>query len=163
MKTQRILVVDDEPFIAELCQRFLVAEGYEVQTALDGQEALRLFKPQPADLILTDIRMQGMNGLELIHAIKQIQLDIAIVVITGHGTLSTAIESMKLGVLGFLIKPFTQEELVTAVRQALEKAALLKENMRLRSLMPLFEATKTLVSEVDLDRLLDNVVWSVSR
>lgn len=163
MKAQRILVVDDEPFITELCQRFLTAEGYEVQTALNGQEALRLFKPYQPDLVLTDIRMQGINGLELIQAVKQHRMDIAIVVITGHGTLSTAIESMKLGVLGFLIKPFTHEELLTAVKQALEKSALMKENMRLRSLMPLFEATKTLVSEVNLDRLLDNVVTMVKK
>lgn len=163
MKAQRILVVDDEPLIAELCRRFLTAEGYTVQTALNGHEALRLFKPYQPNLVLTDIRMQGMNGLELIQAIKQQQMDIAIVVITGHGTLSTAIESMKLGVLGFLIKPFTQEELLTAVQQSLERSALMKENIRLRSLMPLFEVAKTLVSEMDLDRLLDNVVTIVKK
>jgi len=163
LKAQRILVVDDEPFITELCQRFLIAEGYTVQTASNGHEALRLFKPYQPNLVLTDIRMQGMNGLELIQAIKEQQLDIAIVVITGHGTLSTAIESMKLGVLGFLIKPFTQEELLTAVQQSLEKSALMKENMRLRSLMPLFEVVKTLVSEVDLDRLLEKVMAIVKK
>lgn len=163
MKTQRILVVDDEPFITQLCQRFLSAEGYEVQVAPSGQEALRLFQPYQPDLVLTDIRMPGMNGLELIQQVKQQETNLAIVVITGHGTLSTAIETMKEGVLGFLIKPFTEDELLTTVKQALEKAALVKENMRLRSLMPLFEATKTLVGEVNLDRLLDNVVAMVKK
>ncbi|HXC61943.1 MAG TPA: HD domain-containing phosphohydrolase [Nitrospiria bacterium] len=163
MKNQRILVVDDEPFIIELCQRFLTAAGYTVQTALSGEEALRLFKPYRPDLVLTDIRMPGMNGLELIQEVKQQETNLAIVVITGHGTLSTAIETMKEGVLGFVIKPFTEDELLSAVKQALEKAALVKENMRLRSLMPLFEASKSLVSELNLDRLLDNVVAMVKK
>jgi len=163
MKNQRILVVDDEPFITELCQRFLTGEGFQVQIALSGEEALRLFKPYQPDLVLTDIRMQGMNGLELIQRIKQQEMNMAVVVITGHGTLSTAIDTMSLGVLGFLIKPFTEQELLTSVSHALQKSALMKENMRLRSLMPLFETVKTLVSEVNLDRLLDNVVAIVKK
>lgn len=155
----KILLVDDEPTILELCTRFLTHEGYAVKTASNGLAALRIFEQEPFDILLTDIRMRGMSGLELIDAAKKRDQGIAIVVVTGHGTVSMAIESLKLGTLGFVIKPFTKEELLTAVRNATEKNQLIKENIRLRSLMPLFEINRQLVT-TDLDLLYTQIVES---
>jgi len=109
MPQEKVLVVDDEPTIVELCTRFLNKEGYMVKTASNGLQALQIFQEEPFDLLLTDIRMRGMSGLELIDAAKKVDQGIAIVVITGHGTVNMAIESLKLGTLGFVIKPFTME------------------------------------------------------
>ncbi|MBI3994907.1 MAG: response regulator [Nitrospirae bacterium] len=159
MPQEKILVVDDEPTIVELCTRFLTKEGYLVKTASNGQEALKIFREEPIDMLLTDIRMKGMSGLELIDAAKKRDEGIAIVVITGHGTVNMAIESLKLGTLGFVIKPFTMDELLTAVRHATEKNRLIKENIRLRSLMPLFEINRRLVT-TDPDHLFNQIVES---
>jgi putative nucleotidyltransferase with HDIG domain len=159
MAQEKVLVVDDEPTIVELCTRFLNKEGYSVKTASNGLQALQHFHDEPFDLLLTDIRMRGMSGLELIDAAKKHDPGIAIVVITGHGTVNMAIESLKLGTLGFVIKPFTMEELLTAVRHATEKNRLVKENIRLRSLMPLFEINRRLVT-TDLEHLFKEIAQS---
>ena len=159
MPHEKILLVDDEPTIVELCSRFLTNEGYIVKSASNGMAALRLFEQEPFDLLLTDIRMRGMSGLELIDAAKKRDQGIAIVVVTGHGTVNMAIESLKLGTLGFVIKPFTKDELLTAVRHATEKNHLIKENIRLRSLMPLFEINRRLIT-MDLDHLFNQIAES---
>jgi len=90
MANEKILVVDDEPAIVELCTRFLTKEGYIVKTASNGQEAMEIFQKEPVDLLLTDIRMRGMSGLELIDSAKKYEPGVAIVVITGHGTVNMA-------------------------------------------------------------------------
>jgi len=159
MAHEKILVVDDEPAIVDLCTRFLTKEGYTVRTAPNGVKAMELFREEPFDLLLTDIRMRGMSGLELIDGVKKHDPGVAIVVITGHGTINIAIESLKLGTLGFVIKPFTMDELLTAVGHAVEKNRLIKENIRLRSLMPLFEINRRLVT-TDLNHLFNQIVES---
>ena len=159
MPHEKILLVDDEPTIVTLCTRFLTQEGYQVTSASNGQSALNLFEKEPFDLLLTDIRMRGMSGFELIDAVKKIDQSVAIVVVTGHGTVSMAIESLKLGTLGFIVKPFTKDELLSAIRHAAEKNHLVKENIRLRSLMPLFEVNRRLVT-TDLDLLFHQIVES---
>ncbi|HEY5648850.1 MAG TPA: response regulator, partial [Nitrospiria bacterium] len=135
MGKEKILLVDDEPTIVELCKRFLSQEGYIIQTASNATAALRLFDKEHFDMIVTDIRMRGMSGLELIDEAKKRNQGIAIVVVTGHGTVNMAIESLKLGTLGFVIKPFTKDELLAAVRHATERNHLIKDNFRLRSLL----------------------------
>jgi len=159
MQQEKLLIVDDEPAILELCTRFLTKEGYQVKAASNGQEALSIFGEEPFDLLLTDIRMRGMSGFELIDAAKKKDPSIAIVVITGHGTVNMAIESLKLGTLGFVIKPFTKDELLTSVTHAAEKNRLIRENIRLRSLMPLFEINRRLVT-TDLEQLCNQIVES---
>jgi putative nucleotidyltransferase with HDIG domain len=158
MTRERILVVDDELPIAELCHRLLTKNGYAVRTASNGHDAMDLLRSDHYDLLITDIRMKGMSGLELIAAAKKLNESLAIVVITGHGTITTAIESLKLGSLGFVIKPFTQEELYTSIHHAMEKSRLMSENYRFRSLMPLFEISEHLHSETRLDSLVHRIV-----
>jgi putative nucleotidyltransferase with HDIG domain len=159
MQQEKLLIVDDEPAILELCTRFLTKEGYQVRAASNGQEALKTFGEEPFDLLLTDIRMRGMSGFELIDAAKKKDPSIAIVVITGHGTVNMAIESLKLGTLGFVIKPFTKDELLTSITHATEKNRLIRENIRLRSLMPLFEINRKLIT-TDLEQLCNQIIES---
>jgi putative nucleotidyltransferase with HDIG domain len=150
---EKILVVDDEDMIRDLCYDILSAEGYLVSTVSNGTKALEELNHASVDLLLTDIRMPGISGLELYERVKAKTQDIVTIFITGHGTLDTAIESLVRGVDGFLLKPFTQEELLSAVDLAINRSRLQKENIRLKALIPLFEISKLLVTEIDLANL----------
>lgn len=153
MAGEKILVVDDEDMIRDLCSHILSGEGYQVATASNGAAALEELGRSTVDLMITDIKMPGMDGLELYERVKGLNHDIVTIFITGHGTLDTAIESLMRGVEGFVLKPFTQEELVNAVDRAVSRNRLQKENIRLKALIPLFEISKLLVTEVDLTNL----------
>jgi len=153
MAGEKILVVDDEEMIRDLCSHILSAEGYHVTTVPNAASALDDLGRSAADLMITDIKMPGMDGLELFERVKSLNLDIVTVFITGHGTLDTAIESLMRGVDGFVLKPFTQEELLGAVNRAISGSRLKKENIRLKALIPLFEISKLLVTEIDLAHL----------
>ena len=153
MAGEKILVVDDEEMIRDLCYHILTAEGYQVTTASNGTAAFEELNRNDMDMLVTDIKMPGMDGLELFERVKQLNQDIVTIFITGHGTLDTAIESLMRGVDGFVLKPFTQEELFGAVERAITRSRLQKENIRLKALIPLFEISKLLVTEIDLANL----------
>jgi putative nucleotidyltransferase with HDIG domain len=153
MANERILIVDDEDMIRDLCFQILSAEGYTVTTMSSGEAALEELRRGSTDLLITDIKMPGMDGLELFERVRKLNPDIVTVFITGHGTIDTAIESLMRGVEGFVLKPFTQEELLNAVDRAITRSRLQKENIRLKALIPLFEISKLLISEIDLAHL----------
>jgi signal transduction histidine kinase len=163
MAQERILIADDEPYVLELCQRMLTAEGYRVDTVRAGQEAVERIKQQPFDLLLTDIKMPGMDGLQTAQAVKEIDPAVICVTMTGYSTMDTAIQALKLGVDEFIMKPFTREELSLSIARALEKERLRKENIRLQSLVPLFEFNKTLLSTMEVDTLLHHVLELAQR
>ncbi len=158
MAGERILVVDDEGLIQQLCRRILLKNGFEVETASSGGHALEMSAKGVYDILLTDIKMPGMSGLELIEKVKERQPEITAIVITGYGSVDTAIESLKLGVMGFIIKPFTPDALLVTIQNVLEKRRIVRENTRLKLLMPLFEVTRTLTSEVNQKRLLNLIL-----
>jgi signal transduction histidine kinase/FixJ family two-component response regulator len=158
MAQETILIADDEPDVLDLCRYILVAEGYQIETVPTGYAALERIKQQPFDLLLTDIRMPGMDGLATAQAAKQINPSLICVAMTGHGSMDTAIQALKLGIDEFLVKPFTPTELSMSIAKALEKERLHKENIRLRSLIPLFEFNKTLLSTVEVEALLHRVL-----
>ena len=153
MAGEKILVVDDEDVIRDLCCHILTAEGYRVNSVENGTIALEELERTPAELLITDIKMPGIDGLELFERIKDRKIDIVTIFMTGHGTLDTAIESLMRGVDGFVLKPFTQKELIAAVERAVYQSRLKKENIRLKALIPLFEISKLLVTEIDLAHL----------
>jgi putative nucleotidyltransferase with HDIG domain len=153
MAGERILVVDDEDMIRDLCYQILSAEGYQVTTASNGTAALEEIGRSTVELMITDIRMPGIDGLELHERAKARKQDIVTIFITGHGSIDTAIESLTRGVDGFILKPFTHEELLGTVNRAINSNRLKKENIRLKALIPLFEISKLLVTEIDLSHL----------
>jgi two-component system phosphate regulon sensor histidine kinase PhoR len=127
----RILVVDDEMGIREGCKRALSAEGYAVDDAENGNAGLEKVKENGYDLLLVDLMMPGISGLELIGKIHLIDPEIILVVITGHATIETAVEAMKKGAYDYLSKPFSPDALIAVVKRGLEKRALRQEAKQL--------------------------------
>ena len=130
-----ILLIDDDDSIRRVVEYNLREEGYDVTTAPSGTEGLRLFQDCPVDLVLTDIRMPEMDGLDLLARIKAMQPDLPVVLLTAHGTISSAVEAMKLGAFDYLTKPFDRDRLRATVRKALDMAALATENRQLRQVV----------------------------
>ncbi|MBI3811837.1 MAG: response regulator [Nitrospirae bacterium] len=155
MVGESILIVDDEEHIRRLCTEILQRKSYQTVAVAGGKEALELARSQPFDLLLTDISMPGMDGLELLRTIKEGRKEIAAVLMTGYGTVDNAVQALRLGAQGFVIKPFSQQELIRSVEDALEKHRLFRESMRLKLLVPLFEVGKTLLSDLHLNSLLE--------
>ncbi|GAB6063983.1 sigma-54-dependent transcriptional regulator [Deferrisoma palaeochoriense] len=116
----RILVVDDEPIVRRSLRKVFRGPAYEVEVAASGAEALQRVQEVPFDVVLTDLKMPGMSGLEVLKAIRILQPRARVIVITGYATVETAVEAMKEGALDYLAKPFTPEAIREKVRAALE-------------------------------------------
>jgi len=129
---ERILIVDDERGMREGCKRVLAPEGYLVESAESGEEGWALVQGNTYDLLLIDVKMPGMSGLDLLSLVMGHDAEIVCLVVTGYATLEMAIEATKLGAFDFLRKPFTPDELLNLVRKGLEKRRLSLEARRLR-------------------------------
>ncbi len=132
LQGRRILLVDDEADTLDACTQILRKDGCLVETATSAQEAVRLLHARPFDLAITDLKMPQVDGLELLKAIKRIDPEMAVVIITGYATVETAVASMKEGAYDYIPKPFTPDELRLVVRNALERQELAGENADLR-------------------------------
>ncbi len=130
--TPRILVVDDEMIVCESVKRILEEEGYEVETALSGKEAFEKMKANPFDLVITDLKMPGIDGMEVLKTFRKEYPDSIIIMITGFSTVETAVGAMKLGAFDYIPKPFTPDEVSIVVNKAIEKKNLMEENIYLR-------------------------------
>jgi len=120
-KKERILVVDDAVDTLEVLQRNLTSQGYQVFTAQDVSQALRLLEDTPVDLVITDLKMPGASGLDLVRYVRENLGDTEVMMITGYATVNGAVQAVKQGAQEYLAKPFTDEELFLAVRKALDK------------------------------------------
>jgi adenylate cyclase len=158
MTRKRILIVDDEEMIVSLCLRVLKNEGYEVTGASNGEEAVRHVSSNTFHMVVTDMLMPGMNGLETFLAIREKQPSVIGVMITGHGTIETAIEAMGLGLSGFIRKPFMPMELAQAVKEAFQRAAISEENARLKTLIPLYELGERFILSRSREEILDGLI-----
>ncbi len=127
-----ILVVDDEPLQRDIMQTILEGEGYQVETAASGELAVDLMKKDRADLVLTDLKMTGMDGIELLAAIPRGAVPPPVIIVTAHGTIDSAVEAVKNGAFDYLTKPLDKTRLLLAVRKASERVAILRENARLK-------------------------------
>lgn len=128
-----ILVVDDEPSMRTTLSILLKREGYRVSQAGDGGEALRMLKAGGIDMLLTDLRMEGLDGLELLRQVKATSPEVEVLIFTAYGTIPSAVEAMRLGAYDYIGKPFDEEELLLKVARAMERKALLREVEDLRA------------------------------
>ena len=115
-----ILVVDDESVIREGIRRILLQDGFQVETSSSGNLALERMQSADFDLVITDLKMPGMNGMEVLKAIRILQPDVPVVIITGYSTVETAVEAMKFGAFDYLAKPFTPEQILQLAESALK-------------------------------------------
>ena len=127
-----ILVVDDEQLQRDIVKTILDDEGYETYTAASGKQALKTVKRYNPDVMLTDLKMEGMDGIELLDAIQKDSPPPTTIIVTAHGTISSAVEAMKKGAFDYLTKPLNKDSLLMTVRRAVERAELLKENVQLQ-------------------------------
>lgn len=121
---KKVLIIDDERPILEILDLSLTSEGYEVLTAENGEKALKIFEKQHPKLVLTDIKMPGIDGIEVLKRIKKIDDQVEVIVITGHGDMDTAVAALKYGASDFVTKPLRDEVLMVSIERAWKKIAM---------------------------------------
>ncbi len=157
----KLLVADDDPGLRESLERTLTREGYHVVLASDGRAALERVQTGDFDVIVTDLKMPGLTGLELLRAAKAIAPDVDVILLTAFGTVEEAVKAMKDGAYDFLTKPFRREQLLKLVSKALERRALIQQNRALQQQLedlrgkgqmigvsPVFRRVITLVEQI---------------
>ena len=128
----KILVIDDEKSIRNTLKEILEYEGHEVQDAADGLEGLKKIEAEKFDIVLCDIKMPKMDGLELLDKIMEIQSETPVIMISGHGTIETAVEAIKKGAYDFISKPLDLNRMLITLRNALDRSSLVKETKTLK-------------------------------
>jgi signal transduction histidine kinase/CheY-like chemotaxis protein len=162
MSETRVLVVDDEPGITQLAERLLARAGFAVQSANRPQEGLERMQAEAFDLLLVDIRMPDMDGFALMEAAQRMRPDLAVVIMTGFGTLETAMRALHGGADGLILKPFEQgSELVKTVRAALQERQRKHEAARLRAIRPLLEMAERLFAETRQEALYELILEAI--
>nr|WP_319494512.1 sigma-54 dependent transcriptional regulator [uncultured Desulfobacter sp.] len=129
---ERILIVDDEKHYPMIIGEVLSEEGYTPFTASSGMEALDILNTQPIDLVLSDVKMPGMSGIDLLEKAKQIKPDLPVIIMTAFGSVEKAVEAMHKGAYTFILKPFENEALIAHIAKALSVSKIVMENTRLK-------------------------------
>ncbi|NQT29404.1 MAG: response regulator [Candidatus Saganbacteria bacterium] len=118
-ETKRILVVDDEQGILDFFEKALNREGYDVRTSLDGSDALEKLKMEKPDLVILDIKMPGIDGIETLHYIREMDKNVVVLMLTAYGTLDSAKEALRLGATDYITKPFKLDYIKEVVKENL--------------------------------------------
>ncbi len=119
---EKILVIDDEAIVRKSCERTLIPEGYDVRVATSGKEGIELMEKEAFSLVLLDLKMPDMDGIDVLNKINTTWPDIKVVMITGYSTVETAVQALRLGAYNFIEKPFTPDTLLGAVKEVFEKS-----------------------------------------
>ncbi|MGD2080330.1 MAG: sigma-54 dependent transcriptional regulator [Nitrospirota bacterium] len=128
----RILVVDDEKDICKALEFLLLGEGYAVKTAQSGEEALEILKKEGFDVVLSDLKMEKVDGMAVLEETKRLRPDTAVIIMTAYASVESAVEAMKKGAAEYIVKPFINEEIRLTLRRTLEQRRLLSENIALK-------------------------------
>jgi two-component system, NtrC family, response regulator AtoC len=146
-RTVRVLVVDDEEIVRESLSGWLEKDGYRVETAPDGRKALERIQAEPWSIILLDLKMPGMDGLQVLEETRKIRADAVVVIMTAYATVDTAVSAMKTGAYDYLVKPFDPEELSLLIQKIVTQQALVHENLVLRKALKQEWTFRDLVSK----------------
>jgi response regulator RpfG family c-di-GMP phosphodiesterase len=157
-ESARILVVDDEKVIREILAEFLTLEGYVVRSVEDGEKALAELRMRPYDLVISDLKMPRVSGLQLLEKITEENINVLTVIMTGFGTVETAIEAMKKGAYDYILKPFKVEEVIHVVQRGLYRQQLQAENIRLREALTIYKVSEAIAMSHDVDHILDVIL-----
>ena len=160
----RILVIDDEKSIRSTLQEILEHEGFEVDTAPDGAGALELIPDKPYDVVLCDIKMPDMDGIEVLEKIQKIKSDLPVIMISGHGTIDTAVDAIKKGAFDFVEKPPDLNRLLITIRNAMDKSTLITETKVLkRKVGKVYEMVGESKAMVQVKEMIDRVAPTDAR
>jgi response regulator RpfG family c-di-GMP phosphodiesterase len=157
-ESPRILVVDDEKVIREILAEFLTLEGYVVRSVEDGEKALTELRTRPYDLVISDLKMPRVSGLQLLEKVTEENINVLTVIMTGFGTVETAIEAMKKGAYDYILKPFKVEEVIHVVQRGLYRQQLQAENIRLREALTIYKVSEAIAMSHDVDHILDVIL-----
>jgi len=160
-KLARILVVDDERVIRAILFDFLGAEGYDVVTAATAEEALKLLEEQSFDVVLTDLKMPGMTGMELLGQIKSRGIHVCTIIMTGYGTVESAVEAIKKGAFDYIQKPFKMRDVQVIVERSVRQHRIEEENIQLKEIMNLYKISEAMNSTLSLPEILDIILGTV--
>lgn len=164
MSDASVMIVDDEQGIARLCKRLLEREGFTTATFSNPVKALEQLGNEQFDMLLVDIRMPEMDGFQVIESARQMQPEIGVVIMTGYGTLETAILALRRGADGLILKPFEEgTELVSTIAEALQQRRNKNDSARLRALRPLLDMSETIFSETRREVLVGLILDAILR
>jgi DNA-binding NtrC family response regulator len=151
MKAEKpsILIVEDEPKMRRLLELQLAEEGFHARTSPDAETGLQLLGKEPFDVIVTDFKLPGMSGLEFLHAVKRVNAELPVVIMTAYGTVESAVDAMKAGASDYVLKPFSLAELVLIIRKELATHHLRQENRDLREALGHRYEYKNIVARSD--------------
>lgn len=135
------LIIDDEPDFVDMMAMRLTDEGNKVRTALDGKSGLAILDDWDADVVILDIKMPGMDGMQVLKEIKQKHPIVEVILMTGHGTIDTAVEGLKAGAFDYLLKPANHQDLVNKLEQARKRKAEHEERIRQAEALALVRRT----------------------
>src|SRR5512133_1743334 len=155
----RILVIDDERSIRNTLKDVLEYEKYEIESAEDGAKGLELFAQGPFDVVLCDIKMAKMDGIEVLQKVYEISPDIPVIMISGHGNIDTAVDAIKKGAYDFLEKPLDLNRLLITIRNALDKSTLLNQTQFLKKQV---SKKYEIVGESEMIRLVKEMIDKVA-
>ncbi|GAB4534687.1 MAG: hypothetical protein Fur0020_01560 [Thermodesulfovibrionia bacterium] len=116
---KKILVIDDEPIVRTSCQKILIPEGYDVVLAENGEDGLKMMEGGDFKLVLLDLKMPGMDGVDVLKLIRSKWPDTKVIILTGYSTIETAVSTLRLGAFNFIEKPFAPDTLLSSVREAI--------------------------------------------
>lgn len=150
-------MVDDEKVIRDMLADLLDMEGFHVRTAEDGSSALEELSRAHYDLILSDLKMPKMGGIALLDQIGRVAPQAVTVIMTGFGTVETAIDAMKRGAYDYVLKPFKLEEVVHVVRRGIDKKRMVAENMRLKEAVSLYKVSEAIAASLSLDQVMETL------
>src|SRR3990172_4585772 len=152
----RIFIVDDEKVALRNLEHVMKKEGYAVAATQSGQNALKLLEEQQFDVVLTDLRMEKVDGMQILKRCHELYPDTDVIMITGFATLETAVETMKHGAFYYISKPFKLEEVRKVVKEALEKVRLKNENRQLREQIENYQGkVKIITQDAKVQKLLE--------
>ena len=158
MNSIRILIIEDDSSLRRVLEYNLQEAGYEVTAAATGEEGVRLFAELNPALVITDMKMPGMDGFQVLKTVKQSGADIPVIIITAFGTVDTAVEAMKAGAFDYITKPFNRDELKLTVAKALRLSGLSAENRRLREELTDRADFRTIIgTSAEMERVFDVV------
>ncbi|MEK6790916.1 MAG: diguanylate cyclase [Deltaproteobacteria bacterium] len=158
MNKGKILVVDDDAFFRKVFTDHLSSAGFNVTGVSSGAVALNIIENEPVDLVITDLVMPEMSGVDLLHKVKQHNSLIDVIVVTGHGSIESAIEALKTGAFDYIRKPVNEIELLHTVERCMEMKKILEENQGMKRSLKLYEASRVITTTLDVMKLYDVVV-----